>query len=324
MSKTLSRTTKALIVFNPAAGNADGLRDTIDEATAIWQEYGWEIQQRPTEGPGDATKIASRAADEGFDVVVAAGGDGTVNEVMNGLVGTKAALAALPVGTVNVWVRELGLPMQPADVAKAYLDARVEQIDVGKAGDRYFLLMAGIGFDAAVTAEVKSEEKKRLGIFAYAFRALQLGMKFQGMRARLTIDGREIRGRVLMVVVGNSQLYGGFVKLTARAVINDGLLDVCVIHGKSALSVPARLLSVVLGRYGRNEQVEYHRARTVRMVTSQSTPVQVDGDPHGKTPMLIEVHPGALYAVLPKETPGELLKSVPVHERRTQEQESTV
>lgn len=301
--------TRALIVFNPIAGQAGSFEQDILVARDVWRGRGWTVDLRPTSGPGDAIVIARAATAAGYDVVVAAGGDGTVNEVVNGLVGTRTALAALPIGTVNVWVREIGLPLQPRAAAEALLDAQVRAIDLGRAGGRYFLLMAGVGFDAAVTAQVRAHEKRRLGIFAYLLRALDLSWRFRGTNARIVVDGKPMRSRVLMVVLGNSQLYGGMVKITARASLDDGLLDVCIIKGNSLRGAPLRLLSILLQRYTLDPKIEYHRARTVQIAARRPLPIQVDGDHIGQTPMHFEAVPGALYALLPPTLPTDLLRA---------------
>ncbi|MBK9715432.1 MAG: diacylglycerol kinase family lipid kinase [Kouleothrix sp.] len=299
---------RALIVFNPIAGQAVTFEQDMRAVQDIWREQGWQVDLQPTAGPGDGTRIAREAAAQGYDIVVAAGGDGTVNEVVNGLVHTQTALAALPVGTVNVWVRELGLPLQPRAAAEALLRAQVRAIDVGQAGDRYFLLMCGVGFDAAVTAEVRADEKRRLGIFAYFLSAFHVIGRFRGIPARIVVDGKTVRSRVLMVVLGNSQLYGGVVKITARASLDDGLLDVCIIKGSSLWSAPFRLLSILTQRYNLDPKIEYHRAHEVKILTRRPLPVQVDGDHIGQTPMTFTAVPGALRALLPTTMPEELLR----------------
>src|SRR6266487_4363677 len=276
MDESSRPNTRALIVFNPIAGNADSFEQDIHAAATVWRAHGWHVDLQPTAGPGDGTQIARAAAAAGYDIVVAAGGDGTVNEVINGLVGTNTALAALPIGTVNVWVRELGLPLQPRAAAEALLQAQIRTIDLGRAGDRYFLLMCGVGFDAAVTAEVRADEKRRFGALAYVLRAANLAGRFRGTPARIMLDGRMVRGRVLMIVLGNSQLYGGVVKFTARASMDDGLLDVCIIKGNSLWSAPFRALSVVTQRYNLDPEIEYHRARDVKITARRPLAVQVD------------------------------------------------
>lgn len=308
MQNIASKPIRAVIVFNPIAGQAASFENDIRAARDIWREHGWQVDMRPTEGPGDGTRLAREAAEQGYDVVVAAGGDGTVNEVVNGLANTKTALAALPVGTVNVWVREIGMPLQPRAAAEAILQAQARPIDLGRAGERYFLLMSGVGIDAAVTAEVRADEKRRFGVLAYLKTTLSVLGRFRGTAARITVDGRTIRGRVLLVVLGNSQLYGGVVKITARASLDDGLLDVCIIKGNSLWSAPFRLLSIITQRYNLDPKIDYHRAREIKIAARHQLPVQVDGDHIGYTPMEFSAVPGALYALLPATMPEELVR----------------
>jgi len=300
---------RALIIFNPTAGQAGSFEQDLLVAQDIWREHGWQVDLQPTDGPGDGTRIAREAAAQGYDVVVAAGGDGTVNEVVNGLAGTQTALGALPIGTVNVWVRELGLPLQPRAAAEALLECQPRAIDLGRAGERYFLLMCGVGFDAAVTAEVGPDEKRRLGIFAYFLRAFNLATRFRGTSARVILDGKLVRSRVLMIVLGNSQLYGGVVKVTSRASLDDGLLDVCIIKGRDLWSAPFRILSILRQRYNVDTKLEYHRAREVKISTRRALPVQVDGDHIGETPMTFQAVPGALIALLPPTLPEDLVRT---------------
>lgn len=309
MQKNADHPIRALVVFNPTAGQAESFERDIHVARTIWSDHGWQVDLQPTRGPGDGTRIAREAAARGYDVVVAAGGDGTVNEVVNGLAGTQAALGALPIGTMNVWVRELGLPLQPRAAAEALLTCQPRAIDLGRAGDRYFLLMCGVGFDAAVTAQVSSDEKRRFGVLAYIVRIFDLALRFRGTSARIIVDGRTIRSRVLMIVLGNSQLYGGVVKVTARASLDDGLLDVCIIKGRDVWSAPFRILSIITQRYNVDPKLEYHRAREVKIVTRGSLPVQVDGDHIGETPMTFRAVPGALVALLPPTLPEDLVRT---------------
>jgi YegS/Rv2252/BmrU family lipid kinase len=299
---------RALILFNPAAGQAN-LRAALEAAAGIWRQAGWQVELRPTEYAGHATVLAQQAAQSGVAIVAAAGGDGTVNEVVNGIVNTQTALAVLPIGTVNIWAREMGLTMDVRQAAQAFLTAQREQVDVGKtvskAAERYFLLMAGVGFDAAVTAGVRSDQKRRLGAIAYVKHAITLAWQFKGIRTHIRIDGQRIRGRVLMLVIGNSQLYGGVVKITAHAVLDDGQLDVCVIKGRRMLAAPWRLLSIFVRQYKlqgvwQDPQVEHYKARRVQITGKKKIPVQVDGDYIGTTPMIFEVVPRGLWVLVPE------------------------
>lgn len=299
---------RTMLVFNPTAGQAEALERELSAAADVWREQGWSVDMMPTTGPGDGRRLACEAVVQDYDLVVAAGGDGTINEVINGLAGSRTALATLPLGTMNVWARELRLPLQPRAAASAMLGWTVRPIDLGRAGDRYFLLMAGIGFDAAITAGVRPDEKRRFGALAYVLRGIEEAIRVRGIRTRLILDGRSIRGRVLMVVIGNSQLYGGLVKITGRASIDDGLLDVCVIKGDNGISAVRHLFAILRQRFSHDPEIQYYRARSIQVISSAQMPIQVDGDPIGFTPMRFDVLPGALQALLPPDLPDDLIQ----------------
>jgi diacylglycerol kinase (ATP) len=302
---------RALIVYNPAAGQSPDLTSMLDQVANLWRDRGWQVKIAATTAPGDATKQAQQAAEAGYQAVFAAGGDGTVNEVMNGLVGTSTALGVLPLGTVNIWAREMGLSMDMLKAAGSLLESKIMQIDVGMAGSRHFLLMAGIGFDAAVTATVNTQEKKRLGAIAYIKQALQIAWNFRGTRPKLKIDGRRVRGKILMVTIGNSQLYGGVVKFTAHATIDDGLLDICVIKGDGMLSAPRRLISIFARHYNRDPQVKYYRGKQIEISgrRGKQLPIQVDGDYLGQTPMTFQIVPNSLSILVPPNADRSLWQS---------------
>lgn len=308
-------------MYNPRAGQSNpagflnpiawqvSQNEVIDAIVRAWRAAGWTVAVQATNGPGHATLLARAAALRDYDMVAAVGGDGTVNEVVNGLARTQTALVAVPYGTVNVWVRELALPVNPVAAAQALVDGQVRVVDLGRANERYFLLMAGIGIDAAVTSEVRREEKRRLGVLAYLLRVLSLSHSYRGTRAEISLDGRRIKGRVLQVVVGNSRLYAGVLQVTHQAVIDDGLLDVCVIRGNHLYSLPRHALSIILRRHTFNPEIEYYRARTIGIAASAPLPVQVDGEAIGYTPMSFEVVPRALRVVLPSTVPEGLFLS---------------
>lgn len=310
-SSSLTPQFQVLIIYNPAAGQSPDLATTLDRVANLWRNRGWQVSIAATTAPGDATIRSQQAAVDGYNAVVAAGGDGTVNEVMNGLVGTSTALGVLPLGTVNIWAREMGLSMDLLKAAASLFDSQLTQIDVGMAGNRYFLLMAGIGFDAAVTATICAKEKKRLGAIAYVKQAIQVAWNFRGVRPKLRIDGKRVRGRLLMVIIGNSQLYGGVLKLTAHATVNDGLLDVCVIKGEGMLSAPRRLISIFARHYNRDPKVQYFQAKQIeiRGQKGKTLPVQVDGDYLGKTPMNFRVVPNSLWVLVPPNADRSLWRA---------------
>lgn len=302
--------TRARIVLNPRAGNAEDISG-VHAAMHAWQQLGWQVELTPTEYAGHAVNLAREAAEQHYDLVVAAGGDGTVNEIVNGIAHTRTALAVLPVGTGNVWVRELKLPLRPLEAATSLGAGHIVNLDLGMAGDRYFLLMAGVGFDAAVTRAVDPAAKRKLGLLAYIVQALLTAREVHGTRARINIDGRMIKGRVLMVVIGNSKLYGGFLQITHHANLTDGLLDVAVIKGQDVRSAPLHILSILLRRYNLNPDMDYYRAREIQISSAMPLEVHVDGDPIGSTPMTFRVARGALRALVPPWTSSDAIGETP-------------
>lgn len=302
--------TRARIVLNPLAGNAEDISG-VHAAMQTWQARGWDVELTPTTYAGHAITLAREAAEQRYDIVVAAGGDGTVNEVVNGIARTRTALAVLPFGTGNVWVRELKMPLRPHDAATVIDVGHAIDLDLGIAGERYFLLMAGVGFDAAVTRAVDPTAKRKLGVLAYLVQAVLTARDVRGTRVRMEIDGRKVRGRVLMVVIGNSRLYGGFLQITHHANLTDGLLDVAVIKGQDVRSAPLHILSILLRRYNLNPDMSYYRAREVRISSTTPLEVHVDGDPIGLTPMTFRVVPGALRALVPPWTSNDLIGTAP-------------
>ena len=232
--------------------------------------------------------------------MIAAGGDGTLNETLNGLVGSGTALAPLPIGTVNVWARELALPRDIRALAELLPSLPRYRVDVGRAGTRWFLLMAGIGFDAAVVAGLQAHDKRRLGMLAYAMRAFAIARQYRGVRVRMVLDGRVIRRWALMIVLGNTPLYGGVMQLTEHARFGDGVLDVCIIRGSSIIDLArAAGAALLLRRASIDPRMEHLRARDITIETRKPLPVQVDGDLLGQTPMQFTVADRALTVLMP-------------------------
>ncbi|HEY1017290.1 MAG TPA: diacylglycerol kinase family protein [Herpetosiphonaceae bacterium] len=301
---------KTLVILNPRAGNAHQRQAVLLGADEWRRERGWQVDIRETTHGGHATELARELAGE-YGLVVAAGGDGTINEVVNGLAHTDATMGALPIGTGNVWVRELRQSLNPLIAARQLAGGSIHRVDLGQANDRYFLLMAGIGIDAAVTQQVRSADKSRLGRLAYVLKSFEVLRGWRGTRTRIAIDGEPLKGNAMFVLVSNSRLYGGVVNIAYRASMSDGLLDVCVMMGDNALAAPAILAGIMLRRHRIHPNMRYFQAREVEVACSRALPVQVDGDMIGTTPMSFAVAPQALRVLLPPTIPPDRLFEAP-------------
>lgn len=289
---------RARVILNPLAGRAVPLADLVRLLQPL-EADGWEITLAATDLPGETTALARAAVADGCEVVVAVGGDGTVNEVMQALVGTRVALGVLPTGTGNVWAAQVGIPTDLARAVKVLREGWLRRVDVGIAGDRYFLLMAGVGYDAAVTRSTSSKTKRRLGILAYVVAGVSVALGYVGWPMTINVNGDQRQYRALLVVLGNSRRYGGPVSVTAEARIDDGLLDVCVFKGVGFLHAAWYVFAVLLGRHLRDPGVVYFRAARLRIGSERTLFVQVDGETIGTTPMAFGVRPRALSVVVP-------------------------
>ncbi|MBI3974745.1 MAG: diacylglycerol kinase family lipid kinase [Chloroflexi bacterium] len=292
-----SPTLSVVLLVNPAAGMRAA---AVERVEAALRSRGAIVETVLTSRSGEGIEIARRAAGAGAGVVLVCGGDGTINEAVNGLAGTETALAVLPAGTVNVWAREVGIPLEPARALTLLWEGERRWIDLGQAGERYFLLMAGVGFDAYAAAQVTHQEKRRWGALAYVLRGLVTAMRWPRQRMWLRLDGRSLRRRALFLVVGNTRLYGGVVNITHQAVADDGQLDVCLFGGSGVVEKLAHAFRVVTRSHLGAPTVEYYRAGEVTLVTRPRVPVQVDGDTIGRTPMTFRAVPRALKVIVPR------------------------
>ncbi len=305
MSNNARRET--LVIVNPAAHNVPS-RKRLDEAGRWLRAQGWQVEWRETEGPGQATELAAGAAGRGLPLVFVCGGDGTLNEAANGLAGSDTALAAMWAGTVNIWVKEMGIPRKPLAAVKAAVEGERRRIDLGRAGERYFLLMAGYGLDGAIARRVHVGLKSRLGAATYAIAAVRETLRYRSSPMTLRFDGEEQVAQVLMLVAGNTRNYAGLVEITREAQVDDGQLDVCVFQGKGTLDIVLHVLRTVLGRHLRSRKVLYRKVSRLDLAWVEPVPVQLDGDAYETSPTRVEVVPSVLWVAVPRGVRSPLFR----------------
>jgi YegS/Rv2252/BmrU family lipid kinase len=225
----------AAIIANPTSGSYAHHAAHLQETVAFLQEHGWDVALRLTEAPGDARRLAREAVNQQAEVVVAAGGDGTINEVIQELAGTETALGVLPIGTVNDWAREIGIPLDVRGARDILVHGRTKHIDLGHVNEHYFLLMAGIGLDGTITQKVEQHPLKHLGVVGYLLASVWYGLRYRSFVTSVVSDERVEQIPALQIVVGNTQLYGGAIKFTWQAKADDGLLDVVIVRRRGVL-----------------------------------------------------------------------------------------
>ena len=270
-----------------------------------------------TRAPGDAAALARKAAQAGYDAVIVAGGDGTLGQAADGLAGSNTALGVLPVGTSNVWARELALPLlldtSPAGIvpaARALAEARVRPVDLGRIGARHFLLWAGVGLDAHIVSRVEPRTglRKQLGLPYYIAASFIAGFDWSGAEAQIEVDGETIAGHMLMVLIGNNRIYGGGVfHVSPHSRLDDGLLEMWAFEGRGYGATLAHAWGLRRGRHTDHPRVQHRAGRRFTVNTARPLPAQADGDLlEGLTPLTIEVAPRALRALVPQSAPLDL------------------
>lgn len=288
---------KARMIVNPMAG-IRLTRPDMQQAARVLREAGWQLDVVTTQRCGHGTELARDAVGAGCQVVIACGGDGTVNEVLQSLVGTEVALAVIPAGTVNVFAREFGLPRDPVAAAQALLAEEIHLLDVGQANGRYFLLWVGIGFDAEVVRRAKASLGAGLWVLPYIPAAIGAFLASSGVDTRVEFDGESVRAKVLMAVISNVRKYA-FFDMAPSARADDGVLDLCVFAGAGAAAKLRHLARFLLGRHLQAPEVYYRRVGQASFEPATPLPVQVDGEFAGTTPVVCRVVPRSLKVVLP-------------------------
>lgn len=293
------------MIVNPRAGLGLG-QPNISQAVDILREAGWQLDVVITQAAGHALALSAEAVDQGREVVIACGGDGTINEVIQPLVGSETALAVIPKGTVNAFAREFGLPREPTAAARLLGSGGARALDVGRAvshansraNGRYFLLWTGVGFDAEVVRRAALHGHLRMGLLPYVASTVEATLTFEGAEAEIEIDGDVMRQKLLAAIVSNVRGYAIF-PLSPSALPDDGSLDLHLFAG-SGLATKLRLLtSFLLGRHENSPGFTHRRMRTATFRTHAPLPFHVDGELAGMTPVSCEVVPRALKVILP-------------------------
>jgi YegS/Rv2252/BmrU family lipid kinase len=280
-----------LVIINPTARSerARALCRKIESLSA-------RAYVRITNAPGEARALAEEAVAEGYERVVAAGGDGTINEVVNGLAGSQAALGLLPLGTMNVFATELGLPIGNLRKCWEVIEhGQAKPVDLLRANDRHFVQLAGIGFDAQIVAATTFDFKRTLGPLSYVINATQIASK---KPPKLSVRGGGGTREGSFVLIGNGRYYGGPFVLFNDARIDDGMLDVLIFKNLGYLDIVRYLQAIVLGTHTSLSDVEYFQTAQVRVSSADAVPVEVDGDVIGTLPVTFKVLPKGLRVMV--------------------------
>lgn len=311
---------KATLIYNPHAGFNNWLQ-AIRATAAFWRSRGWEVNLQETGKPAHAMELARDAARSGHQLVLAAGGDGTVHEVANGLIGTETVLAILPAGTTNCFARDLGLPSPNGmnsdwliEASERLMAGNVHAIDVGMCSHgRTFILWAAMGIDGHIVESVEPRSRffKRLGVVGYFVKAILPFLSYRGSWARVTVDGVSVEDEMLSVIINNARLYaGGLFNLNSGNMLDDGKFDVWMLRGRHSLQMLRHSLSIMAGLHTKDSEIVHLVGQHIVIETAQPQPFHLDSElvdgRKKRAPVVIQVASKLLHALVPVEAPADL------------------
>ncbi|MCR8846448.1 diacylglycerol kinase [Paenibacillus sp. SC116] len=288
---------RARLIYNPTSGREEGKRRLADILQRL-DAGGIETTTRATEGEGDAISSAGEAIDNGYDIIIAAGGDGTLNEVINGMAVKehRPPLGIIPLGTTNDFARALGIPRQWEEACDLIVRQQTMPIDVGQANDKYFINIAGGGSLTELTYEVPSKLKTLMGQLAYYVKGLEKVARLAPTELHFNIEGHgQFSGEFMLFLITNSNSVGGFEKLAPDAVINDGLLDILMMK-KCNLAEFLRIATLALrGEHLNDPHIVHLQSKRIEVTSPDYVQLNLDGELGGTLPTVFQVLPSHLH-----------------------------
>ena len=294
------------LIINPKSGTLSkrGIESWLPGRI---ERLGYVIDVRHTTGPGDATRIAADCASRGDYGVLACGGDGTVNEVACGLIGSQTAIGIIPAGSGNGLARHLGIPVDISLAVKVIEHNNIQNCDYGTINDRPFFCTFGMGFDAAVSQRFAL--KNRRGLNSYVQSALDEFIKYKPANYEITIGDKMLTDKAFIVAVCNASQYGNNAFIAPTASINDGMLDVIIVHDGTIFEKAWMGVEMFTGAIGNHGRVKVIRTASLKIRCKDSSAAHIDGEPFSiEEEINIECVPGRLKIFVPRHE----IKFIPI------------
>ncbi|WP_326906727.1 diacylglycerol/lipid kinase family protein [Sedimentibacter sp. MB31-C6] len=292
-----------LVIYNPSSGKELAAQRIFQASRIVLEKEETEFTFFATKKKGDAETTAFRGCNDGYDLIISCGGDGTAREVVNGIMksGSKSKLAIMPAGTVNDFAEQLNIPKSPIDFANLIIKGNYKSIDVGKINEAYFLNVAGGGAFTNIPHNVTIEAKTLLGKYAYYFQAAidVPGQLEKTYNIKYTIDGEELNVNTLLFLIVNTSGAGGFKSLCPKAKIDDGLLDLVVFEKTNNSDLLQILTKVFNGQHINHQKVHYLQGKNIIINSDKKLTIDTDGDLGGYAPAEITSIQKAIDILVP-------------------------
>lgn len=276
---------RARIIYNPTSGR-EAFKKELPEVLRRFEEAGYETSAHATTCEGDAINAARIAVERKFDLIISAGGDGTINEVIHGMAEQeyRPQLAIIPVGTTNDFARALGIPREIQKAVSVILEHNIRKLDIGRVNDRYFMNIAGGGKLTELTYEVPSKLKTMLGQLAYYLKGIEMLPSLKPTQVQIEYDGKWFDDEIMLFLVSNTNSVGGFEKIAPAAKMDDGYFDLVILR-KTNLAEFVRIASLATkGAHLEDNHIFYTRANRIKVHTEEKMQLNLDGEYGGLLP----------------------------------------
>lgn len=299
---------KTELIINLTAGGGKP-RSHLKTIFKYLKENGFNFKVSYTSHHGEAIELARKAADKGMDLIVSIGGDGTVNEIVNGIMKSKnnPSLGIIPLGWANDFIKSVNIPSDITQACQILVQGKIKEIDVGIINEKiYFANICGVGFDAEV-AQLANQMKSKhpnlriLSAFVYVFATVKkLLSPFGYHHVKIKLNGQKIHSKILFIAIGNGKFYGGRFKITPRAILDDGLLEICLVEEMGRFKYLSIIPKVFKGTHASIKGISFYRAKEVVIESSETILAQVSGEViEGQKKFTITLLPKRLKLIVP-------------------------
>ena len=286
------------VIVNPISGSGNALRQLPRIESAL-KERSIDYRVVQTQGHGDGTRLAEKAASEGVEGVIVVGGDGTLFDIVNGLRTSGVPLIFAPCGTGNDFIKSLSLPKDPVEAINVQLDAPLSRIDLCRMNDKYFLNVGGTGFDVEVLRNAEKYKTKYTGLMVYFHGLLDAIKSYQPIHAKVTIDGDAQDRSFAILSVGNGRYFGGGMRAVPDAVVDDGLFDVVIVKPVKKFMILPLIALFIKGKHVQMKLGKLYRCKKIT-IESPGMTVNMDGELYSYDAADFEILPGAVSVRLPR------------------------